>query len=241
MKIEDYLELYSSYIRTLIETNPTDFAEETLIESVIDTVNTLRPLRLDDYAINRKLTLILNKYRNARKTPDGEINHYENTVDSNILSHILLKYFKREKSYYHAYLRLQQEENCRVALHTDIVFMTEQEIEDAVLTDIQSERKVTVSKETFYDLLIHDDKDHLLKQLHELLAYKKGKDVATIMKAMEKHHLLKPYSSISSLHALITSEFGNIGGLRNFSNYMQGIAGYQLKDSDIDEYTNIII
>lgn len=241
MRIKDYLELYSSSIKTLIETNPTDFTECLLIDALTYTVSALKPLRLDDYATNKSLTTVLNKYKKARRTPNGDIDHYENTVDSILLSQVLLKYFKREKSYYHAYLRLQQEENCRVAFPTDIIFMNEQEIEDAVLSDMRYDRKIETSKEAFYDLLNHDNKEELLEQLHELLDYKRGKDVATIIKAMEKRHLLKPYSSVSSLYTLITSEFGDIGSLKNFSNYIQGLTGYQLKDSDIEKYMKILI
>lgn len=184
MQIIDYLNLYDSYLTTLIETNPTDFTKESLCETVIDTVHELIPLRLDDHQTNKTITTTLNKYRRAVRF-NGEIDHYEDNVDSNLLSHVLLKYFKRKKSYYHAYLRLQQEENCRVTFPTDIIFMNELEIEEAVLLDMQSEKKVTDFKETFYDLLIHDNKEDLLVQLHDLLDYKKGKDVAAVIKAME--------------------------------------------------------
>lgn len=242
MIIEDYLELYESFVRTQIENNPTDFTENSLKEVIIDAVHQLKPYRLDDHMTSKTLSNILRKYQRAVRTPDGEIDHYdEYSVDSIVLSHILLKYLKKEVSFHYAYVLLQQSVNRRTAFAEDLLYRNEQAIEDAVLADIQNERKALIQKETFLDLLIHDNKDVLVKQLHKLLDYKKGKDVATVIKALERRHLLQPYSSISSLHALITTEFGNIGGLRNFSNYMQGLAGYQLKDSDIEEYTNIII
>jgi hypothetical protein len=241
MEIEDYLELYSSDIRTQIKTNPTSFTEATLKEVLIDTVNQLKPYRLDDYMTVKTLTNILRKYQRAVRTPDGEIDHYdEYSVDSIVLSGILLKYFKREVSFHYAYVLLQQSVNCRIAFPEDLVFRTEQEIEDAVLLDISIEKQKVVSKERFKDLLIHERKDVLMQMLHELLDYKRGKDVATVIKAMEKLQYLKPYKSVTSLHSLITDEFGDIGSVRNFSNYMNGTSNCYIQESSVDEVVVIL-
>lgn len=44
MEIEDYLELYSSNIRTQIKTNPTSFTEASLKQALIDIVNPIKTL-----------------------------------------------------------------------------------------------------------------------------------------------------------------------------------------------------
>lgn len=241
MEIEDYLEAYSSYIRTQIANNPTSFSEATLKEVLNDTVNQLKPYRLDDYMTVKTLSNILRKYQRAVRTPDGEIDHYdEYSVDSIVLSGILLKYFKREVSFHYAYVLLQQSVNCRIAFPEDLLFRTEQEIEDAVLLDISTEKQKVVSKERFEDLLIHDRKNVLMQMLHELLDYKQGKDAATVIKAMEKLQYLKPYRSVTSLHSLMTDEFGNIGGVRNFSNYMNDTSNCYIQESNIDEVIAIL-
>ena len=241
MKIEDYLELYSSCIRTQIKTNPTSFTEASLKEVLIDTVNQLKPYRLDDYMTVKTLTNILRKYQRAVRTPDGEIDHYdEYSVDSIVLSGILLKYFKREISFHYAYVLLQQSVNCRIAFPEDLLFRTEQEIEDAVLLDISTEKQKVVSKERFKDLLIHDRKDDLIQMLHELLDYKQGIEVAKVIKAMQKLRYLKTFNSVTHLHSLLTDEFGDIGSVRNFSNYMNGTSNCYIQEPSIDEVVAIL-
>lgn len=241
MKIENYLDLYTSSIKTLIDTNPTDFTEVSLKQALIKAVNQLKPYRLDDSQTRNTITNILKEYQRPVRDFDGSIYYYEDSVDSNVFSHMLLKYCKREESFYYAYLRLQQAVNCRIAIPEDIIFKSEQEIEDAVLADMRLDKANANSKqETFASLLIHSKKEELLKLLHEVLNYKKGKDVVVVIKAMEKLQLLKPYRSIASLHSLITKEFGDIGGLKNFSNYMNGTTGYQLLESDIEKYLEVI-
>ena len=241
MSIEDYLELYSSYVSTLIETNPTNFTEASLKEVTVSTIRILEAHRLDDHMTRETITNILRKYQRAVRTPNGEIDHYdEYSVDSIVLSHILLKYCKREVSFYYAYVLLQQSINGRIAFAEDLIYRSEQEIEDAVIADMAKGKQIKVIKERFEDLLIHDKKDDLIKLLHKLLDYKRGKDVATVIKAMERLQLLKPYSSITNLHSLITEEFGDIGGIRNFSNYMNGTNSCHLQKSSIDGVITIL-
>lgn len=79
-----------------------------------------------------------------------------------------------------------------------------------------------------------------MQMLHELLDYKQGKDVATVIKAMGKLQYLKPYKSVTSLHSLITDEFGDIGGVRNFSNYMNGTNNCYIQESSVDEVVAIL-
>lgn len=241
MKIEDYILLYTSNIRTTIKNNPTDFTETSLSQVLIDSINRLKEFRLDKWATEEEITTILKDYKKPRRTFNGEIDHYEDTVDSNVLSFMLLKYCKREKSFYYAYIRLQQEVNRRIAIPEDIHFLSEQEIEDAVLKDMASSLSIEQKKEEqFVDLLIHEDKDGLMKLLHQLLDYKKGKDVVVVIKAMESLQILKPYTSISSLHVTLTEEFGDVGGLRNFSNYMSGTSDCHIQNTDIQKYIAII-
>lgn len=242
MKIEDYLSLYSSYIGTLVDTNPTDFTTPSLKEAIIAAVNILKPLRLDDYSTNKTLTSLLNKYRKAIKTPDGEIDHYENTVDSNLLSHLLLKYFKREKSYYHAYLRLQQEENCRTSFPIDIIFMNEQEIEDAVIADIESVKHREQQKETvFIDLLISGNKESLLNLLHALLdTTNNKKDFAIAVLALEELGLLGKYGTKKNLYKTLQPEFGDIGTDANFNHYLNPNNRKMILDAEIESFSTSI-
>lgn len=235
MSIEEFTKLYNSNIRTLIKNNPTDFTEESLIKALTGSIYRLKDIRLDPWATNDEVNIILKEYKKPIKTPDEEIDHYIDTVDSNMLSSLILKYCKREKSYYYAYVRLQQEINCRVAFAEDIYFLSEQEVEDAVINDIALNKSSSLKQEKqFIDLLIHDRKEELMRTLHELLDYSSGKDVVTIVKALKKKGFLSTYRSTSNLHNLITNEFGDIGSLRNFTNFMNDTNGSVVFDDEVD-------
>lgn len=122
MKIEDYVLLYHSNIKTIIKNNPTDFTEDSLIKIMIESINQLKDVRLDKWATEEEITNILRCYKRPRRSFNGEFDYYENAIDSNILSHMLLAYCKREKSYHYSYVFLQQEINRRIALPENICF-----------------------------------------------------------------------------------------------------------------------
>ncbi len=123
MNVEEFARLYNSNIKTLVKNNPTDFTEESLIEALINSIYQLKDLRFYPWATKDKISNILKEYKRPIRTYDEEIDHYIDTVDSNILSSLMLMYSKKEKSYYYAYVRLQQEINCRIALPEDIHFL----------------------------------------------------------------------------------------------------------------------
>lgn len=116
------------------------------------------------------VTNILRKYQLAIRTSDGEINHYDEfSVDSVFLSHILLKFFKREVSFHYAYALLLQTVNGRIGISEDLLYHTVQEIEDTILADMESAKHGGREKETtFTDLLILDNKGVLLNLRHSL-------------------------------------------------------------------------
>lgn len=243
MRIEDYLELYGSYVKTLVATNPTDFTEVSLKEVLIDAVNQLKPHRLNDHMTRQTVTNILRKYQRALRTADGEINHYDEfSVDSVLLSHILLKYFKREVSFHYAYVLLQQIDNGRIAIAENLIYRSEQEIEDAVLADRKSAKHGTKEKETtFTDLLISDHKDALLNLLHSLLdTTNNNKDFAILVLALEELGLLGKYGTKKNLYETLQSEFGNIGTDANFNHYLNPNNKKMILDSEIESFTTPI-
>lgn len=97
MNVEEFVRLYNSNIKTLVKNNPTDFTEESLIEALINSIYQLKDLRLDPWATKDKISNILKEYKKPIRTYDEEINHYIDTVDSNILSSLMLMYSKKRK------------------------------------------------------------------------------------------------------------------------------------------------
>lgn len=243
MRIEDYLELYGSYIKTLIDTNPTDFTEASLKEVLIDVINQLKPYRLDDHITRQTLTNILRKYQRAVRTADGEIAHYDKfSVDSVLLSHILLKYFKREVSFHYAYVLLLQSVNGRIAISEHLLYRPEQEIEDAVLADMESAKHgAREEKITFTDLLISENKGVLLNLLHSLLGTtNNNKDFAIVVLALEELGLLGKYGTKKNLYETLQSEFGNFGTYANFNHYLNPNNRKKILDSEIESFTTPI-
>lgn len=98
----------------------------------------------------------------------------------------------------------------------------------------------TKSEISFVNLLNHDRKEALMKVLHELLDSRKGKDVVAVIKSMEKLYFLNSYNSGSNLHKLMTAEFGDIASVKNFNNYMNGVGGYNIQESEIIRITSIL-
>lgn len=240
MNIDDYLELYYSKIESLVSTNPTDFTVSSIKEATKEIISLLKPYRLDNHRTRDLLSLTLEKYQKAVKTPDGEISHYEETVNSIVLSQLLLMYCKREVSFHYAYTLLQQYNNGRTGFADDLMYRTEQEIETAVLQELSIANPNKNLCESFLDLLMHKDKIKLLTELHKLLDFKKGKDVVIVVKALEKLQLLNTYSSLNYLHTLLTKEFNNIGGVRNFTNYMNETNNCVIQDHEINKIVNIL-
>ncbi len=241
MNVEEFVRLYNSNIKTLVKNNPTDFTEESLIEALINSIYQLKNLRLDPWATIDKINSILKEYKKPIKTPDGEIDHYIDTVNSDILSSLMLMYSKKEKPYYYAYVRLQQEINCRTALSEDINFLSEQEVEDVIINDIASDKPISL-KETlkFKDLLIHENKDKLLEILHALLNNTKRKDFAITIIALEQLGILAKYESKKNLFKALEIEFGNIGTESNFNHYLNPNNRKMILDSEIESVINII-
>lgn len=107
-------------------------------------------------------------------------------------------------------------------------------------TKTKNKQKTPKERESFSDLLIHENKSKLLEKLHQLLEYKKGKDVVIVIKALEELKLINSYSSIRNLHTLLTQEFKDIGGLRNFSNYMNETNNCYIQDYEINKIIDIL-
>lgn len=97
------------------------------------------------------------------------------------------------------------------------------------------------SKETnFTALLSHNNIEKLMIVLHEQIEGSKGKKIAAIIKALQKLNLLKPYNSVSQLHRMIQVEFGDIGSVENFRNYINDNTNYNLEQSTIASYIKLL-
>lgn len=107
-------------------------------------------------------------------------------------------------------------------------------------TSVYEKNKSQEGKDkTFTTLLSHNNIEKLMIVLHEQIEGAKGKKVAAIIKALQELNLLKPYDSVHQLFKLIQSEFGDIGTVKNFRNYINNTTNYNLEQSTIDSYKKI--
>lgn len=101
-------------------------------------------------------------------------------------------------------------------------------------------RRLKSKATNFTVLLSHNNMEKLMIVLHEQIEGAKGKKVAAIIKALQKLDLLKPYNSVSQLHRMIQVEFGDIGSVENFRNYINDTTNYHLEQSTIDSYIKLL-
>ena len=127
-------------------------------------------------------------------------------------------------------------------------------IENAIseLTDIyntympQPQESATVTfnptqkeEKPFADYLHHENKDALMKKLHELLDNAKGKNVAFVIKSLEELKYLAGYNSRNELYASMKNEFGNFGSNQSVNDFLNP-NNSKIHHSDIAPYLEIL-
>jgi len=87
-------------------------------------------------------------------------------------------------------------------------------------TEEKVPQKSKKPNKSFSDCLIHDNKDALMAKLRDIVRWKKGKDVAKVIMALEdKGCLIIPTKGLDNIRKLMSSEFGDIGSKQSISRY----------------------
>jgi hypothetical protein len=75
-------------------------------------------------------------------------------------------------------------------------------------------------QQDFVNYLHHDNKDALMKKLHELLDGRRGREVAKVLMALEdKHYLVIPTKGLDKVRESMILIFGNVGTKQSINNY----------------------
>ena len=82
-------------------------------------------------------------------------------------------------------------------------------------------------RSTFRDKILHTNKDYILKELHELISGRKGREVALIIRVCIKEGIItKP------TFKQVEDEFGYIGNVSGYNKYMAD--KYEFNDEEIN-------
>jgi len=93
--------------------------------------------------------------------------------------------------------------------------------------EIQKKNTAIQKEKDFIDYLHHENKEALLKKLHELLDNEKGRVVAITIKALEKLGFISVLGKRADLYKCMEKEFGYIGA-------SQGLNDFYVKLNDED-------
>jgi len=85
-----------------------------------------------------------------------------------------------------------------------------------------NEKNFGKPQQKFSDYLHHPNKDDLMKNLHELLDGKKGREVAKVLMALEqKSYIIIPTKGLEKVRRSMIAEFGYVGTQQSISRYYQ--------------------
>ena len=143
MKTEEFLAFKEFDIEDGVKTNRSTFTVESLKQAIIDSINSLEPIRKSKSRTVEVVTAILDSYKKKRNmgcwaSGDEVIDHdilLEKTTESDMLKLWLLMFCGQNDSYYFAYNTLVVYCNNTMGFSNELKSMTEQQLIEAIEND----------------------------------------------------------------------------------------------------------